>query len=57
MYCNTFGISYPGMVHFAFVDRSFDELTSPTILEESIVQYNTEFICIINYIVDVIICH
>jgi hypothetical protein len=31
-----FGMTYPGMVHFAFVDRSFDELTSPSISEGSI---------------------
>ena len=24
------------MIHFAFVDRSFDELTSPTIIDDSV---------------------
>ena len=28
---STFSISFPGMIHFIFIDRSFDELTSPSL--------------------------
>ena len=27
----TFSMSFPGMIHFLFIDRSFDELTSPSL--------------------------
>jgi len=28
---STFSLAFPGMVHFALIDRSFDELTTPSL--------------------------
>ena len=32
---STFSITFPGMIHFIFIDRSFDELTSPSLSTDS----------------------
>lgn len=38
----TIALAYRGMVHFAFVDRSFDELTSPSIVDDFMVSTSVQ---------------
>ena len=44
------------MVHFTFVDRSFDELTSPSIVDEFMVCNTDHFDCLSSFTVVQYLC-